>query len=500
MTRLHAAPRRLLPALLLFCCAWIALACWLYRTPPIDNVEQLVWREALAWGYYKHPPLPTWLLAAASPAWPATPLLTYVLGAACMGVTLWIYHALLVRLLGRGDALLALLAALCLTYATDRLVVFNHNVVMLPFIAGVLWLLWDTTERPRLAAWAGIGVLLGAGMLTKYQMALMALCVGGWWLRIGGWRDPVHRWGLLLAAASSALMFAPHLLWLAHTDWMTLTYARQSSLGAQLPLAERPIHALRWLGDWMGNRLAPAWVLLFAAAGLLGVSQRRTAARTHRPARLQRDFLLLAGFGPLILMVAMCLHSGAYLQMKWSTAFALWTIPAVQVLLPMRWRYGERPLSRAAWWVFALLQVVLALVLLRSVQVAERDPMAAGGWKQRDFKAMARAIDIPADIVSGPYGMAGMLARSLPGQPRVLIDGDLSKSPWLTLADLQRGRIVSVWATCHPPAGARPLARGWAWWAQPSPPPIPPGGDEQAEIQRRASTQHTGGTATVRCP
>ena len=45
------------------------------------------------------------------------------------------FHALLRPLLGRGDALLAVLAALCLTYATDRLPIYNHNVVMMPFIA-----------------------------------------------------------------------------------------------------------------------------------------------------------------------------------------------------------------------------------------------------------------------------------------------------------------------------------------------------------------------------
>ena len=77
-------PGRSLAALLLAVTgAWVLLSAWLWRTPPIDNVEQLVWRGAVEWGYYKHPPLPTWLLAAASPAWPATPLLTYLLAAAC---------------------------------------------------------------------------------------------------------------------------------------------------------------------------------------------------------------------------------------------------------------------------------------------------------------------------------------------------------------------------------------------------------------------------------
>ncbi|MBC7716569.1 MAG: glycosyl transferase, partial [Pseudorhodobacter sp.] len=31
-------------------------------SPPVDNIEQLTWVRSLQWGYYKHPPLPTWLL------------------------------------------------------------------------------------------------------------------------------------------------------------------------------------------------------------------------------------------------------------------------------------------------------------------------------------------------------------------------------------------------------------------------------------------------------
>ena len=498
---LQRLPARSLAALFLAATgAWVLLAAWLWRTPPIDNVEQLVWRSAVEWGYYKHPPLPTWLLAAASPAWPATPLLTYLLAAACMVVTLWLFHALLRPLLGRGDALLAVLAALCLTYATDRLPIYNHNVVMMPFIAAVWCLLWRTTQRPSLAAWAGIGLCLGAGMLAKYQMALVALCVALWWLRIGGWRVACHRWGLALAAVLAALVFAPHLLWLTAHQWAPLTYASDSSLGAHLRWSARGPHAVLWMADWMVNRLAPAWVLVFAAAGVLSQRPDNPERPVPPPDRWQRDFLLLAGFGPMLLTAALCLAGGIYLQMKWSTAFALWTVPAIQVLLPRRWRYGDAPLPRVVWAMAGLLQLLLLAITLHSASLQAREPMRKGAWRQRDFATMARAIDVPVDVINGPYGVAGMLARHLPGQPRVLIDGDLRRSPWLTPTDLAQARTISVWPTCQVPEGARPLARGWAWWPRPAPPPVADGPQAAAEIARRAQASHTGGTAAVHCP
>ena len=86
-----------------------------------------------------------------------------------------------------------------------------------------------------------------------------------------------------------------------------------------------------------------------------------------------------------------------------------------------------------------MLQAVLLLYTLRTAEISARNPMGSGGWRHRDFAAMASTIPAqagPVTLVSGPYGVAGMLARQLPGQPRVLIDGQLARSPWLGATDL----------------------------------------------------------------
>jgi len=53
--------------LILLACAlvWTALPSLLQLAPHGDNVEQLNWSHSYQWGYFKHPPLPTWLLRAA---------------------------------------------------------------------------------------------------------------------------------------------------------------------------------------------------------------------------------------------------------------------------------------------------------------------------------------------------------------------------------------------------------------------------------------------------
>lgn len=48
--------------LLVFTLAWLVQFSLSGATPPTDNIEQLTWAHSLEWGYYKHPPLPTWLI------------------------------------------------------------------------------------------------------------------------------------------------------------------------------------------------------------------------------------------------------------------------------------------------------------------------------------------------------------------------------------------------------------------------------------------------------
>ena len=52
-----------------------------------DNVEQFVWSHSMELGYYKHPPLPTWLMGMAIAAIGSHWWLTNALAAACVAVT-----------------------------------------------------------------------------------------------------------------------------------------------------------------------------------------------------------------------------------------------------------------------------------------------------------------------------------------------------------------------------------------------------------------------------
>lgn len=466
----HSQDHRLLMGLLVFASIWLLAVILPRNTPPLDNAEQWVWSQGFALGYYKHPPLPTWLAMAVQTVTGRSPVWISIMGAACVVGTLWLYARLLTVLRGRGFASLSVLAALCITYATLRLDFYNHNTVMMPLMAGIAWLMWRVAVAPSVRAWLGIGVLVGLGLLTKYQFVLVGACVALWWLRVGGWRERIHVQGAFLAVGAATLVFSPHVVWLIDSDWAPLHYASRSSLGAYLPMESRPAHVGLWVLDWLGNRLLPAWLLLIAAWLALRKAMRRFPEADDK---LGRDLLLIMGWLPLVLMATLGLLTGMRLQFKWSTAFLLWTIPAVMVTIPAFSRSVKPSLWREPLIVGAFVLLQAALLGLQAKASRPCFPESLCPWSQRSFEHAAEAADAfsqaklggPVEILSGPYGVSGVMAqhllRSRGDAPVVLIDGDLGKSPWLDEQTVAASRVVQVWPGCELPVGAERIMPGW---------------------------------------
>ena len=471
--------------LLSFAAVWLAHLSYTALSPPADNIEQLTWVHSLEWGYYKHPPLPTWLFWLPTRLFGENAWTSYATGAAITLASMGLLWQLLSQLRGRRYATLALLAALCITYYNGRLYYYNHNTVLMLCSTASALLCWRACSTGRLRWWVALGIALGLGALAKYQIAVTMISVLAFWLHQRGWRDPLQRRGLLLAALIALLMVVPHLQWLRTHDFGPIRYAMDSSLGAHLDTAARWKDAAHWVIDQLLNRALPAWLLL--AAGLHG--KRRRAQRELRtglastPPRRQADagraLLLIWGLVPLAFMPLVGIAFGANLQSQWGTPFLLFAVPAAMELFGSRVQWSRMPLLPAIK-AFGVLQ---ALLLILSHLTSPRGPESLRDhhWRDFDGDALAATVEGPARralsgrsicVVSGPAAPAGALALRLVDHPLVLIDGRYDRSPWV---DPQRVRTCGVLELQqgHPITGGQPVSvafPGLSWHVIPPQP------------------------------
>jgi 4-amino-4-deoxy-L-arabinose transferase-like glycosyltransferase len=440
-SRSRLEPQALVALILLsFGVVWLALLSYTSLSPPTDNIEQLTWVNSLEGGYYKQPPLPTWLLWLPVKLFGASAWTSYVAGAVCtLGAIALLWH-LLSGMRGWRHATLALLAVLCITYYNGRLYYYNHEMVLMVLSAASAACCWKARVTGRTVWWAALGVALGLGALAKYQVAVTVACVLAFWLHQRGWRDPVQRRGLLLAFLLALLVFVPHIYWLRTHDFAPIHYAIESSIGAQLDLPTRVLASLHWLADQMLNRALPAWIVL----GVVAFAWRRRDSQPRRwrsdalqPADAGRALLLSWGVVPLLFMPAVGLLVGADLPMHWGTPFLLFAVPAAMELSITRIAW-QRVALRPAVAAFSAMQIFL-LLLNYATSPTGLAALQRDRWLGFDSAALARALEQPAraalggkiHIISGPAAIAGALALTLTDQPKVLIDGRMDRSPWI---------------------------------------------------------------------
>lgn len=453
-------------ALALFGAVWLAVLGATSLVAPVDNLEQLVWSRSLQWGYYKHPPLPTFIARLAIDAFGASAWTTYALGAAMTLGAMAILWRLLRELRGPRYANIGLLAALCITFYNGRLYYYNHNIVLLLLVTAAATLCWHAFEQRRLRWWLGLGVVIGLGALTKYQIAVTVLSLACFWLWQRAWRDPVHRRGALLAALVALAIFAPHLLWLPAHGFAPIGYAMGSSLGVNLGPGARALNASHWLVDALVNRCLPAFLLI----GLAARSARRLSAFQPAPSahedgpRLHaaRSLLVCWGVVPLVFIALTALVFGAELQLQWGTPFLLFVVPCA-----MEWRpaaFWNRASQRSVWTGFAVVQLLLVAINVATSPVGVRwledthwRTFSAGQLAMRIAPEARAQLGGPIAVVAGSIGEAGALALELPEHPRVLVDGRFDRSPWVSRELVAACGVLELDHSGEPVDGAVPV-------------------------------------------
>ena len=145
---------------------WTLIPWLLAISLPLDVVSNgLAWGHEWQWGYYKHPPLPSWTVElffdALGDVGPF--LLSQIAIVTTYGFVFLLGREFLpVRLAAVGTLLLV-----CVYYFSIPSPEFNHNVAQMPVWAAASFAYYNALKTRRPGWWFALGAAAGIGLLTK---------------------------------------------------------------------------------------------------------------------------------------------------------------------------------------------------------------------------------------------------------------------------------------------------------------------------------------------
>lgn len=453
--------------LLIHLTLWSVLTGVSHSAPDWDNMEQLVWASSLEWGYYKHPPLPSWIMHGmialfGHPIW-----LTFFTGQLSVVLALFFIWKLgcefsfnsISPTQHSSYAVVVMLLTSVIAYFTVTGVMNNHNTMQLWSIAGAIWMFYRATRYERRMDCAWLGVFCGFAMLTKYSVLIQFFCFFVYLAYTGLLKRKSIWQGIAIASLLCSLVTAPHIAWLIQQNAdgqlnplnhfnkssnQALSYVGQlssikdlliTSLGRLAPL----LFALTILVFWLKNK----------PTHFLSTSTTQPAPSTiaSKLAASDRRFLLIIGISPLLFTLLFSFIFKVKLTSHWGTTFFLlfgfftwWFLPSAKSLL--------KP----------TLIIVIALQLIASVGHAlGRGPLSrAAGFAARSTypgtEVSSKLLSIwrqhnnaPLTLIAGDIWIAGNVAMNAPTEVHVLIDGNYDISPWVEKdADMKCGMLIVI--------------------------------------------------------
>lgn len=447
-SRSHVAWRRHGPLALalVIIAAWVLVPAWVNPGQWGDNFEQFVWAHSLEWGYYKHPPLPTWLMGGMIALFGPSPWWAYLLAGLCTAGTAYFTYRIAARLLGRHLAGVALLLWGLQQAFSARAQLYNHNTVMMLAVSATAWCVLRGLTARRARWWVAAGTGAAAAMLSKYQAIVPLGGIVFALLLTGELKRAEVQRGIVQAAITAAVLFAPHVVWMVHHDFATLHYAAQE--GRPLDWTGRGMSMGSFLAQQV-RLLLPSLLLALLLWLLPGVRRQEgeVLRASERVLRWRRAwFIGLIAF-PLIVTLLTSPTLGLRLQNHWG--FQCLQFVSLWLAWRLR-RVARRPVPVLVGVALALQAVSLLVIAspfaVKAHEAVRRDDNAYPARRLahaaiRDWKHLTPC---PLKLVVGPPFEAGMISVYGDGEQKVLEWGDFKKTPWVSPEELERDGAIYV--------------------------------------------------------
>jgi len=361
-------------------------------------------------------------------------------------------------LVGAVGALVAVLILDGMHYFNYTAAKFNHDVIQLPLWALAGYAFHAGLKQGRTIDWVWLGLAVGVSLWAKYFVVVLAVPLALFLLIDRDARKALATPGPWIAFALAALIMLPHLVWLVRNDFLPFAYASARAAPTR-GLIDHVIHPVIFAGSQV-LFLLPA---LLIAAALIWPRPKVTAAAAADD--FDRRIIGWLAFGPVATTIALSALSGRGTVAMWG--YPLWLFLGLWIALTARTAIEPARLARVtASWVAVFVLFALAFIanyaVLPAIDHRYRAVLYPGDRLADEIARRFRAATgRPLVYVIGTMWDGGNVAHYAREQPRVLIDGDPRRAPWIDLGDLRSKGAAVVWTGGDPtvmPVGLRRIA------------------------------------------
>ena len=403
-----------------------------------DTLEAALWGGDLALNYPEQPPMLSWVIGLALRIGHA-PIFTLLLISQIGMVVAAAYVWRTVRnYASRSSAAMAVMVTLISPTATVYGVQVNHNSFLAPFWAAALFYGLAYLEGRKWRDAALFAVATGLGLLVKYEMAFIVVCLFGLALVVPRFRAAFRRPATYLAVLIAGAIVAPHVASLVLNAAPSVSHAlgkhRMSDAGG---LAASAVNALVGL-----------LILLAVPAIVLWVANARCGG-SQRPAwRSERGTIgAFLAFGPFLVMLIGVVATFQIAKPLWTTPMVPSSAVGLALLFPLRSdrACGERDLAKAIVLLSAVAMIgFLAYLFVADVVTAARgEPMVTYAADTRKLGAAvedfwkAHTSEPLECVVIAEYTLAASAVLWTPDRPHYV---DFIQGLWSTPSRIARCR------------------------------------------------------------
>ena len=436
---------------------WTALPALVYPNLPLDLIEALTYGREWQLGYDKLPPLPWWMIELVYRT-VGVDVAFYALAQLAVLAAFALVWATARPLVGAVGALVAVLILDGMHYFNYTAAKFNHDVIQLPLWALAGYAFHAGLKQGRTIDWVWLGLAVGVSLWAKYFVVVLAVPLALFLLIDRDARKALATPGPWIAFALAALIMLPHLVWLVRNDFLPFAYASARAAPTR-GLIDHFIHPVIFAGSQV-LFLLPA---LLIAAALIWPRPKVTAAAAADD--FDRRIIGWLAFGPVATTIALSALSGRGTVAMWG--YPLWLFLGLWIALTARTAIEPARLARVtASWVAVFVLFALAFIanyaVLPAIDHRYRAVLYPGDRLADEIARRFRAATgRPLVYVIGTMWDGGNVAHYAREQPRVLIDGDPRRAPWIDLGDLRSKGAAVVWTGGDPtvmPVGLRRIA------------------------------------------